>query len=61
MYCNYCGKEIVDNSKFCNYCGSKIELPSEESVQDNPAEDKDNVSEKACVVIESSSNKKAVE
>ncbi len=24
MYCNNCGKEIPDNSKFCNFCGSKI-------------------------------------
>ena len=25
MYCNKCGKEIIDDSNFCSYCGSKIE------------------------------------
>ena len=24
MFCNYCGKEIVDGSLFCNYCGKKL-------------------------------------
>lgn len=28
MFCNNCGKEIADGSKFCNYCGTKIALPN---------------------------------
>lgn len=24
MYCNQCGKEISEQSKFCNYCGSPV-------------------------------------
>lgn len=24
MYCNHCGKEIVENSAFCVYCGTKV-------------------------------------
>lgn len=24
MYCQYCGKEIADNSKFCPYCGNAL-------------------------------------
>ena len=24
MFCNNCGKEIVDGAKFCNYCGAQI-------------------------------------
>lgn len=26
MFCNNCGKEIIQNGKFCNHCGSKIIL-----------------------------------
>ena len=26
MFCQFCGKEISDNSKFCNYCGEKQEI-----------------------------------
>ena len=22
MYCKYCGKRILDNSRYCNYCGA---------------------------------------
>lgn len=29
MYCDKCGKQIVDDSIFCNYCGTKIELVSQ--------------------------------
>lgn len=29
MYCNKCGKQIVDDSIFCNYCGDKIEILNE--------------------------------
>ena len=25
MYCNKCGKQIVDDSIFCSYCGIKVE------------------------------------
>ena len=24
MYCNKCGRQIIDNSEFCSFCGSKI-------------------------------------
>lgn len=24
MFCNKCGNEIPDNTKFCSYCGNKI-------------------------------------
>lgn len=24
MYCNQCGKQIPDNSRFCSFCGAKI-------------------------------------
>ena len=24
MYCQYCEKEIPENSEFCPYCGKKI-------------------------------------
>ena len=24
MFCNYCGKEIDDDSKFCSYCGAEL-------------------------------------
>lgn len=24
MYCNNCGKEILDNDKFCKHCGAKV-------------------------------------
>lgn len=24
MYCQYCGREIDDNSNFCSYCGHRI-------------------------------------
>ncbi len=27
MFCNKCGKEIGDDSKFCNNCGYKFEIP----------------------------------
>ena len=30
MYCNKCGKQLVDDSIFCNYCGVKIEIQNED-------------------------------
>lgn len=30
MYCNKCGKQIMDGSAFCNYCGAKIKQPISE-------------------------------
>lgn len=24
MYCNQCGKQILDNSKFCSFCGTRV-------------------------------------
>jgi hypothetical protein len=39
MYCNTCGKEILDNSNFCNFCGVKIkntyDIPIFVSIFDN--------------------------
>ena len=32
MYCNQCGKEIAEQSKFCNFCGSKIMTLANSSV-----------------------------
>lgn len=29
MYCNNCGKEINDNSKYCNFCGEFVSLKNE--------------------------------
>lgn len=26
MYCNQCGKQISDNSKFCNFCGARVDV-----------------------------------
>lgn len=26
MYCNFCGKEIDNDSRFCCYCGKKIPI-----------------------------------
>lgn len=25
MFCNYCGKEIIDTARFCNFCGSPVQ------------------------------------
>ena len=44
MYCNKCGKQIVDNSIFCNYCGVKIEQTS----QNELPKSKDNLIIEAC-------------
>lgn len=27
MYCQHCGNELPDNSKFCNHCGQSVGLP----------------------------------
>jgi hypothetical protein len=45
MYCNQCGKELTDNSKFCNYCGARLEQDSKNIKEINPKkvnEKKDN-------------------
>lgn len=44
MYCNKCGKQIVDNSIFCNYCGVKIEQTN----QNELPKSKDNLIIEAC-------------
>lgn len=31
MYCNQCGKQLVENSKFCSYCGAKVGYNTEKS------------------------------
>ena len=40
MYCNKCGKQIVDNSIYCSYCGSKVE--------NNNTKNEDNLIIEAC-------------
>ncbi len=37
MYCNFCGKEIEENSRFCNYCGNRLEKELRE--QENTKQD----------------------
>lgn len=32
MYCNYCGKSILDDSVFCSYCGNKIKDTSTNTI-----------------------------
>lgn len=32
MFCNKCGKQIVDDSNFCNFCGAKVEILPQEGV-----------------------------
>lgn len=44
MYCNKCGKQIVDDSIFCSYCGVKIE----QTTQDELPKSKDDLIIKAC-------------
>lgn len=29
MYCNKCGKVIVEGSLFCTWCGARVEIPAE--------------------------------
>lgn len=33
MYCNKCGKQIVDDSIFCNFCGAKVEILPQDGVE----------------------------
>lgn len=35
MYCQNCGKEIVDNARFCQYCGQEIGQISKKEEVDN--------------------------
>ncbi|MBE5926888.1 MAG: zinc-ribbon domain-containing protein [Lachnospiraceae bacterium] len=40
MYCNMCGKEIADDSRFCNICGAKVitleaKVTNEPDVEEN--------------------------
>lgn len=44
MYCNKCGKQIVDDSVFCSYCGVKVE----QSVQAEANTDTDAIIIEAC-------------
>lgn len=34
MFCKYCGKRIVNNSKFCPYCGNGLSASGTENVKD---------------------------
>lgn len=38
MFCNNCGKEIGQNSKFCNYCGSGITTPKVKETSESKKE-----------------------
>ena len=33
MFCNKCGKQIVDDSNFCNFCGARVEILPQEGVE----------------------------
>lgn len=44
MYCNKCGKQIVDDSVFCSYCGVKIE----QVIQDEQPKSRDDLIIEAC-------------
>ncbi len=35
MYCNKCGKQIVDDSVFCSYCGIKVKQTVQEELPIN--------------------------
>ena len=37
MYCNNCGKEIADGTKFCPYCGKAVAQTNAATEQTNPA------------------------
>lgn len=42
MYCNQCGKQIPDNSKFCSFCGARVDCCNtndEQTVVDKPIVD----------------------
>lgn len=42
MYCNQCGKQIPDNSKFCSFCGARVNgcnTNDEQTVVDKPIVD----------------------
>ena len=32
MFCQHCGKEIKEDSKFCKYCGEAISIDVEKAV-----------------------------
>ncbi len=38
MFCNKCGKQIVDDSNFCNFCGAKVEILPQSGVEVAPAQ-----------------------
>lgn len=44
MYCNKCGKQIVDDSVFCSYCGVKVK----QIIQDESPKSKDDLIIEAC-------------
>lgn len=46
MYCNKCGKQIVNDSIFCSYCGVKIE--QQESSNEERHRNEDNLIIEAC-------------
>lgn len=39
MYCNNCGKQNTEDSKFCKYCGSEIVKVTDKVVKDKPKEE----------------------
>lgn len=44
MYCNKCGKQILDDSVFCNYCGVKVE----QIIKNKQTKSKDDLIIEAC-------------
>ena len=56
MFCNKCGKELIEDSMFCNYCGNRIRLidpgnrVNEENNTDGPKNDERNSENTGSVV-----------
>lgn len=53
MYCNNCGKELPENSKFCNYCGASQQIAD---VKHNEEEIQPQFDEKSAVKKDSIQN-----
>lgn len=45
MYCNECGKEIADNSKFCNFCGAHQKAQENKTLEGNKEATQDEINQ----------------
>ena len=50
MFCQKCGKEIKDGSKFCKYCGNEIKNKGTLSQAQNKPENKDDEQTKKLII-----------